>query len=146
MRHPEIHSLRKPVDTSLLQVLNTLLRIKDDGRTAQTDHRSMSAKSSSSPAHQSYVPRVVLEPQVPPPISTLINMRSRYYLNIPSASAINDSNVATNCNLGRTFLRGIVLQMEELKSNKIDRDVDNAKGIRKSDLPNYCEYLRAKCL
>jgi hypothetical protein len=107
----------------------------------------VSAKNNSSPAHPSYVPTIVLEPQVAPSTSTLINMKSRYHLNVPSSSKLNDGDVATpitNCYLGRKILRGIVSQMEELKSNEIGGGVDRANSVKKSDLPSYCEYLRGE--
>lgn len=72
-------------------------------------------------------------------------MKSRYHLNVPSLSKINDGDVATtmtSCNLGRTILRGIVSQMEELKLNEIVSGVDRANSVKKADLPSYCEYLR----
>jgi hypothetical protein len=132
---------------SFRQVTSAFLRIKDGGRTVQIDQRNVTAKNNLSPAHLSYVPTVVLEPHLPPPISTLINMKSRYHLNVPSSSKVNDSDVVTtitNCYLGTKILRSIVSRMEELKSNEIGGCDDRTKSAKKSDLPSYCEYLRGE--
>lgn len=121
--------------------------MKDGGRAVHIDQRTVSAKRNSSPAHLCYVPTVILRPQSPPSISALINMKSRYHLNVPSSSKINDGDVVatiTNCDFGTAILRGIILQLEELKSNEIGSGDDRANSMKKSDLPSYCDYLRGE--
>lgn len=93
-------------------------------------------------------------PRAPPSVSTLINLKQRYYFNCPSSSAKGAGGTGASegfagteqfmpPDLGTTVLQGIILQMNASKASqgKLGQG-DRSSKLVTNQLNGYCDYLR----
>ena len=93
-----------------------------------------------------YIPLVILEPEIPPTFSTILDAKRRFHLN---PSQIEDDRGRSRQDVDPVFsarsLQNIINEMKTKRSQSTSLRV--LDGVTKPDnfvsvLPKYCEYLR----
>lgn len=102
--------------------------------------------------HYAYVPTESLRIKQPPSVSSLINLKQRYYYNYKSSTEGNDQETDpiidlesfSTTEISSTILQGLILQMKGSHLNKsyMQGDGTNQASSKESGLNSYCEYLR----
>jgi hypothetical protein len=100
--------------------------------------------------HYSYVPTVSLRIKQPPSVSSLINLKQRYYYNYKTegkeqqTDPIIDLESFSTTDMSSTILQGLILQMKgsRLSKSYMQGDGTNQASSKESGLNSYCEYLR----
>lgn len=99
--------------------------------------------------HFNRVPLVVLKPKMPATITTIVIMKERYHLSTPPTSKIRRIDGSVRYSRQRVELlrlQELVLQMKRpSRGSKLD-DCISIHESKASGLPNYCTYLREKCV
>ena len=96
-----------------------------------------------------YVPLVILEPEIPPTFSTILNAKRRFHLH---PSHIEDEKSPSRQEVAPVYtarsLQKIINEMKTKRSESTSlRALDsttNPDNILLSVLPKYCEYLRGQ--